>query len=128
MDFGPVSPPCPPPDIDIEAWQDSIRRIRQLRPEAIYLTHYGAIAGERNINAHFDSLAYMLEDWSEWILAAMQAGRNREQITPAFHSYALEQLKSAGLDQSAMERYEAANPAWMSVAGLMRYWKLKMEN
>jgi len=32
-------------------------------------------------------------------------------------------LVSHGLGEETIDRYEAANPAWMSVAGLLRYWK-----
>jgi hypothetical protein len=32
-------------------------------------------------------------------------------------------LLEAGLSLSDSKRYEAANPSFMSVAGLMRYWK-----
>ena len=37
------------------------------------------------------------------------------------------QLRAAGLDDEEIQRYEAANPSWMSVAGLVRYWKKKQE-
>ena len=32
-------------------------------------------------------------------------------------------LRDFGISEKGIAQYEAANPAWMSVAGLMRYWK-----
>jgi len=34
-------PPTPPPDIDLEAWQESIERIRAWAPERLAFTHCG---------------------------------------------------------------------------------------
>src|SRR2546430_1659059 len=38
-----VKPPTPPPDLDLEAWSDSISLLRNLRPDIIYLGHFGGI-------------------------------------------------------------------------------------
>ena len=38
---GDVVPPTPPPDIDLEAWRDSLARIEQWRPDTLFLTHFG---------------------------------------------------------------------------------------
>ncbi len=38
-----ILPPTPPPDIDIEAWEDSIRIVETWKPERLALTHFGAV-------------------------------------------------------------------------------------
>jgi glyoxylase-like metal-dependent hydrolase (beta-lactamase superfamily II) len=38
-----VLPPTPPPDIDLDLWEDSIDRILDWRPESLGLTHFGEI-------------------------------------------------------------------------------------
>ena len=38
-----IVPPTPPPDIDIEAWDESIETVEGLAPERLALTHFGAI-------------------------------------------------------------------------------------
>ena len=38
---GYVLPPTPPPDIDLEAWDVSLRTIEAWRPDTLFLTHFG---------------------------------------------------------------------------------------
>ena len=38
-----IVPPTPPPDIDIEAWEDSIGVVEAWQPTRLALTHFGAI-------------------------------------------------------------------------------------
>ncbi|GAB4409114.1 MAG: MBL fold metallo-hydrolase [Bacteroidia bacterium] len=123
IDGGPVSPPCPPPDIDIELWQASLERIRRIDPEMLYLTHYGKIEA---VAEHLAKLEQTLLDWAAWMHPHAVAGTDAAAITPDFQAYAGQQLRLAGLDDVAIARYEAANPAWMSVAGLLRYWAKKL--
>ncbi|MFK7972366.1 MAG: MBL fold metallo-hydrolase [Bacteroidia bacterium] len=122
IEGGPVVPPCPPPDINIEAWKDSISLLKKLKPSALYLTHYGPVT---DIEKHFGQLEEMLDDWAGWIKLHMEKGLDAGAMTPLFRVYAEEQLRALGADQHMVDQYEAANPAWMSVAGLMRYWKKK---
>ncbi len=116
---GPVSPPCPPPDIDIEAWLASIDRVEALEPSRIYLTHFGPIDA---VAKHLAEVRQRLREWADWIRPHFESGTPAEEITPRFQAFAAAQLRAAGLDEQTIARYEAANPAWMSVAGLLRYW------
>ncbi len=117
---GPVVPPCPPPDIFLEAWRDSIARLRKAGPSTLYLTHFGAIT---EVDLHLSQLESMLTDWAQWMKGPYEAQQSPEAITPVFQAYAAQQLRQAGLDDHGVDQYEAANPAWMSVAGLLRYWR-----
>ncbi len=56
---GPVVPPCPPPDINVEDWQNSIRRIEGLNLARLYLTHYGEV---NEIAVHLAGLESSLLD------------------------------------------------------------------
>src|SRR3954466_9994711 len=38
-----VMPPTPPPDIDLDLWEDPIRRILDWEPDSLGLTHFGAV-------------------------------------------------------------------------------------
>jgi glyoxylase-like metal-dependent hydrolase (beta-lactamase superfamily II) len=53
-----VLPPTPPPDIDIPAWDASLRLIAGWRPERLFLTHFGAFESTaEHLAATRDSLA-----------------------------------------------------------------------
>lgn len=119
---GPVVPPCPPPDIHIEDWYKSIDTLISLDPKALYLAHYGEV---NNPIPHLKRLKTMLKDWSEWMKPHYDAGRKAEEIIPEFVAYTREQLRDAGVDEENIDRYDKGNPAFMSVTGLLRYWKLK---
>lgn len=122
---GPVVPPCPPPDINIEAWQDSIKTLRSENPKTLYLTHFGPVT---DINPHLRQLEENLLEWANWMKPHFEAGTDPKLITPKFQEFARKQLEAAGVDEAGQEKYEKANPAWMSVAGLLRYWKKREQS
>lgn len=121
---GPVVPPCPPPDINIEAWLQSIDLIISQNPSKLYLTHYGRV---ENIASHFSDLKAVLSDWSSWIKPYYDQEVSQDVVIPDFMEYTKNQLLEAGCDNDLTQVYEYANPSWMSVAGLYRYWKLKLQ-
>jgi glyoxylase-like metal-dependent hydrolase (beta-lactamase superfamily II) len=123
IDGGPVVPPCPPPDINLEDWNASIDLILKRKPSTLVLTHFGA---ESNVENHMADLKRMLNDWAYWMRDKWEMALSQEEITPQFMEYTNAQLSTAGVSEQGLKQYEAANPAWMSVAGLIRYWKKKL--
>jgi glyoxylase-like metal-dependent hydrolase (beta-lactamase superfamily II) len=120
IESGIVVPPCPPPDINVEDWQASIQKLKDLNPAAIYLTHFGKIT---NIEAHLDALEGRLLAWANWMKPHFEAQTDPKIITPLFQKYVQEELIENGVNQEGLAQYEGANPSWMSVAGLLRYWR-----
>src|SRR5579884_1197850 len=72
-----VRPPTPPPDLDLEAWSASLDLIKRLRPDVLYIGHYGEV---RNITSHLASLRERLYGWGDFVLGAMNEGKNEEEI------------------------------------------------
>jgi glyoxylase-like metal-dependent hydrolase (beta-lactamase superfamily II) len=119
IEGGPVIPPCPPPDIVVETWRESIQKVRSLQPRAFYATHFGRLDQPE---ARLQELEKRLRAWAEWMRHRMRQGKRREEILTEFEDLTREELRAAGLSEAQCARYEHANPAFMSVAGLMRYW------
>jgi glyoxylase-like metal-dependent hydrolase (beta-lactamase superfamily II) len=121
---GPVAPPCPPPDIQVEDWQASIQLMRDLPVEHLYLTHFGLVT---NKMAHLQELEQRLLGWARWMQPWAEKGAAAETIIPLFQEFVRHELLETGIGTAGLAQYEAANPAFMSVAGLLRYWKKKLE-
>ena len=124
MSGGPVMPPCPPPDIQVEDWLNSIALLRALPSKRFFLTHFGEI---KDTHEHLDALAKRLLQWAEWMRPRVEANIPAEVIIPDFQAFVRAELLAEGVSKEDLPRYEASNPAFMSVAGLTRYWKKKLE-
>lgn len=118
---GPVVPPCPPPDINVSHWRSSIDRLRSLRAEEFYLTHYGAVSAKGD---HLDQLMTRLDAYVDFVLQQVKAGKAEEEIVPAFTEFVETELRENGVGEDTIGAYRAANPPYMSVAGIMRWLKL----
>lgn len=121
---GPVVPPCPPPDIHLENWKSSIALLKAQNPQRLYLTHFGVVDQPKS---HLEELEVMLDNWAGWMKPYHEQPADQKEVTHKFMAYTQQQLESGGLSPEDIKRYEYANPSWMSVAGLLRYWKLKSQ-
>src|SRR5579883_2369829 len=71
-----VRPPAPPPDLDLEAWSASIDKLKQLRPDILYLAHCGPADNPTQILEH---LREKLLSWGDIVLNAMREGKSEEE-------------------------------------------------
>ena len=117
-----VRPPTPPPDLDLEAWSNSINLVKSLRPDVLYIGHFGAI---KNIPEHFDLLREKLNSWGDFVLGAMRDGKDEAEITALLIEHTKPELLRAAHNSHAIERYEIATNYPMTVQGYMRYWRKK---
>lgn len=111
--------PCPPPDIDLAAWLQSINILKNLDLQRLYLTHFGAVT---DVAAHLQALQQNLLSLVDWMRPHYEAQTPPETIKPLFAEFVTQQLLQNGVPQHLLSAYELANPSWMSVAGLLRYW------
>jgi glyoxylase-like metal-dependent hydrolase (beta-lactamase superfamily II) len=107
-------PPTPPPDIDIEAWHESIELIRAFSPRRLAFTHFGS---SEDVNAQLDEVAQRLDDW---------AGRVREQDIDQFIAGVREEIAAAS-EAGTAPAYTQAAPPEQLYAGLARYWHKRAE-
>ena len=114
-------PPLVPPELDIEAWRQSISEIRALTPANLYLPHFGPVTGD--IAAHLDALEERIVRWSIWFRDRLRAGEDETAMRPAFADYVASELRQAGATESELADYEQADPSFMAVSAAIRYWR-----
>jgi len=117
---GPAIPPLPPPEIDLELWRESLGKIRTLKPESIYITHFGQI---KEPAASLDQLEKRLASWADWTKQRLNEGKSEQEILPEFQHFVDRELLAGGATEEEAKTYEQADPASMSVTGLVRYWR-----
>jgi glyoxylase-like metal-dependent hydrolase (beta-lactamase superfamily II) len=107
-----VLPPTPPPDIDLELWEDSIDGILDWGPDSLGLTHFGEVDRPE---AHFEVVRERLREQGE--LA-------RELSAEEFESRLRERTAEAADEETAKALLQAVPPE-QQWAGLDRYWRTR---
>ncbi len=115
---GPVLPACPPPDINLEDWENSLQIIEKENPKKMFLTHFGVHLNSRD---HLDELRGELIDWCNWIRNNMYNFSDDNALIKEFDQYVYKKMVSKKISYKLIEQYYAANPPYMSVSGLKRY-------
>lgn len=117
-----VRPPTPPPDLDIEAWSTSIDQLKQLRPDVLYLAHYGPVD---NPAPHLEHLREKLLSWGRLVLNAMHEKKSEQEIVHQFTTTIEPELLRITGDPQTIRRYDLMSGSKMSVQGYIRYWTKK---
>ena len=118
---GPPVPPFVPPELDIEAWRESIAKIRELKPTKLYLPHFGLVMDD--VSAHLDALDERVVSWSLWFRDRIRAGDDEQQLVSAFAKNVVAELRDAGATEPELAAYEQADPSFMAVSAATRYWR-----
>lgn len=103
-----IMPHAPPPDIDLEAWEDSLELIRDWTPTSLALPHFGVVG---DVEDHLEGVRMRLAETGRMA----RDGTEDDFVRDAEQRFA--QLP-APLDST----YRATAPPADSYAGLKRYW------
>ncbi len=109
-----VIPPTPPPDIDVEAWHESIGRVHAWAPERLAITHFDVY---EDVDSHLDAVSERLDSWAE---------RVREQDMEGFIAGIRDEI-TQGAEPETLGAYTQAAPPEQLYAGLERYWRKRAE-
>jgi glyoxylase-like metal-dependent hydrolase (beta-lactamase superfamily II) len=116
-----VLAPTPPPDIDIEAWQESVNTIDAWQPVALFLTHFGPVTPAR---AHLARFRLTLTRQADAVRQALLAGGHEEAQIRAFVDRMQAEARAA-LPEREARAIELAAPFDQLWQGLARYWRKK---
>lgn len=121
QDIDYVRPPTPPPDLDLEAWANSIELMKSLHPSVLYLAHFGP---QRAINQLLDELQQRLFAWGELVLQALREHKDVATIITTLIAHAEPELRQkTGNNPDADIRYDLTTNYQMTVEGYVRYWQ-----
>jgi glyoxylase-like metal-dependent hydrolase (beta-lactamase superfamily II) len=116
--------PAPPPEFDLEAWKLTLERLGTAGLEVLYRTHFGPTsAADVELNAFED----VLEQGAEWVREMVLHGVDRDEMVEAFTARMRELGAAQGVDPAMTVAYELANPRVMSVDGIARYWRKRLD-
>lgn len=110
-----VVPPTPPPDIDIETWEDSIAIVEGWRPERLALTHFGAVEDP------LPHLAHVKERLRE------EAQLARELPEDAYEAQHRKRVIASSTSKDAATEMLQSVPPQYQWRGLNRYWSKREE-
>lgn len=113
-------PPTPPPDIDLEAWRESIATLRAWKPETVCITHFGPYG---NVPEHLDDLERSLAAAAEIVRRILVSDASDEakyeQFKKEIHAY----VRASGIPEEDISPLEHVGPLEFNWRGLVRYWK-----
>jgi glyoxylase-like metal-dependent hydrolase (beta-lactamase superfamily II) len=116
--------PSPPPEFDLEAWQGTLARLRDQNFAALYPTHFGPV---HDVREHLSAFLALLHEAVSFVRQRMQAGVERDELVRQYVDWNRARSAAQGVSEEEFQRYEMANPLYMSVDGILRYWRKKGE-
>jgi glyoxylase-like metal-dependent hydrolase (beta-lactamase superfamily II) len=112
-----VFPHAPPPDIDLEAWEDTFDEILRREPQRLALIHFGVVEYPHEVATHIERTRNYLGVWAKRV----RDGMTQEEFVAAAHA----DLQASEGDDAIY--YERAAPVEQSYLGLERYWRKRKE-
>jgi glyoxylase-like metal-dependent hydrolase (beta-lactamase superfamily II) len=109
-----VLAPTPPPDIDLEAWEETIAATERRAPARLALTHFGVF---EDVSDHLGRLRHTLQTWGDRVAHGM----DEATFVAAARGDCL------ASDPGEAEAYDLAAPYSQCFLGLERYWRKRRE-
>ena len=114
-----VRPPTPPPDIDVEAWTESVARIRAWQPQTIFITHFGPF---QPVAEHLEEFEKTLKAMAELVRQSLDRGQSDDERFEHFREEFERYIRSQVSEDEAAA-YGRVEDMVFSWHGLARYWR-----
>lgn len=116
--------PAPPPEFDLEVWEATLDRLLAQNFQRIYPTHFGPVD---DVQGHLQAVKALVRETAVFVHTKMQEGLSRDELVVVYENWFAERARAAGLTEAAITQYATANPLYMSVDGIMRYWRKRAQ-
>ncbi len=117
---GLIMPPTPPPDIDVEVWEESLDLVAGWSPRRLALTHFGAV--EDDVPGYLETARSRLREEAELVKGMPQDAYER-----GLQRRIREQMTGEGLGEETIAELLQAVPTAYQWRGLDRYWRKRAE-
>jgi glyoxylase-like metal-dependent hydrolase (beta-lactamase superfamily II) len=120
---GYIKAPTPPPDIDLELWEESLATIEAWKPRALVLTHFGRVD---EVADHLREFRGVLRRQAALVRETLAAhGTDEERLRRFVDDMRADARRRLSPDDAASTEAAAAfDQLWQ---GLARYWRKKAE-
>lgn len=119
-----IDVPAPPPEFEREAWFDTLDRLQAANFAVLYPTHFGPL---QDVAQQLEGLRALIDAATAYIRDQMMAGVARDDLVPLYENWVRDRARGLGLTEYQIQQYELANPLYMSVDGIMRYWRKMLQ-
>ncbi len=116
---GYIKAPTPPPDIDLEAWENSLQKIEAWRPTSLVLTHFGVV---QNVADHLRQFRIVLARSAALVRETLASeGTDDDRIRRYVEEMRADARRVlSAQDAESTEAAAAFDQLWQ---GLARYWR-----
>jgi glyoxylase-like metal-dependent hydrolase (beta-lactamase superfamily II) len=111
--------PLPPPELNLQLWRESIKRLYRTDIGKISPTHYGIFTDP---DWHLAAIQRELNLVEQWLDSEMSMEVPNEQFRQDYRSWITSLALAQGFNKAEISAQEAVNPTQMSADGLYRYW------
>ena len=116
--------PAPPPEFDLEIWKETLARLRRQELTTIYRTHFGVSTA---VPAELDRFEALLEETAAYVRGLLDAGLERDAMVANYEAWVQQRARADGADEATLRILEVPNPRYMTVDGIVRYWRKRAE-
>jgi glyoxylase-like metal-dependent hydrolase (beta-lactamase superfamily II) len=116
-----IVPPTPPPDIDIETWEESLDTVAGWSPQRLALTHFGSI--DEDVPGHIEKVRAKLREEAE-----LARRMPKEEYDADNEARIRRALAEEGIEGDTVDELLQAVPIAYQWGGLDRYWRKKAES
>lgn len=114
-----VRPATPPPEVNLEIWQDSLDTLDALAPSQLLLTHFGPGLEPAE---HIEVFRERLLQWAETARRGLTGGYDGPTQIARLRALTHAEL-GPGATADVRETYQLITPIEQSWQGLARYWR-----